>query len=147
MCVQRILGRDVYSDREKLAWSTVLATKGLRGFIDDLLASEEYLENFGKDTVPYQRRRILPQRSQGELPFARMPRYGEDYREKLEDLGYFQAKSGLAYNVKPAAWDWQKPPFPVGVQLAGKIFTITGAALLALGTVAVALSAWGVISL
>ena len=28
MCVQRILGREVYSDREKLAWSIVLATKG-----------------------------------------------------------------------------------------------------------------------
>lgn len=29
MCIQRVLGRDVYNDREKLAWSIVLATKGL----------------------------------------------------------------------------------------------------------------------
>ncbi|AUT01700.1 phycobilisome rod-core linker polypeptide CpcG [Nostoc sp. CENA543] len=83
ICIQRLLGRNVYSDREKLAWSTVLATKGLQGFIDTLINTEEYLSNFGYDTVPYQRRRILPQHAQGELPFARMSRYGEDYRNKL----------------------------------------------------------------
>ncbi|AKG22202.1 phycobilisome rod-core linker polypeptide [Calothrix sp. 336/3] len=83
ICIQRILGRNVYSDREKLAWSIVLATKGLQGLIDDLINTEEYLSNFGYNTVPYQRRRILPQRAQGELPFARMARYGEDYRDKL----------------------------------------------------------------
>ncbi|MBD2356238.1 phycobilisome rod-core linker polypeptide [Tolypothrix sp. FACHB-123] len=83
ICIQRLLGRNVYSDREKLAWSIVLATKGLLGFIDDLLNSEEYLSNFGYDTVPYQRRRILPQRTQGELPFARMARYGVEYRNQL----------------------------------------------------------------
>lgn len=83
LCVQRILGRQIYSDREKLAWSIVLATKGLQGFINDLLNSEEYQSNFGDDTVPYQRRRILPQRQQGELPFERMARYGTEYRDKL----------------------------------------------------------------
>ncbi len=83
ICIQRILGRNVYSDREKFSWSIVLATKGLQGFIDDLLNTEEYLSNFGYDTVPYQRRRILPQRAQGELPFARMARYGQEYRDKL----------------------------------------------------------------
>jgi phycobilisome rod-core linker protein len=54
MCIQRLLGRDVYNEREKIAWSIVLATKGLKGFIDDLLDSPEYLANFGYDTVPYQ---------------------------------------------------------------------------------------------
>jgi phycobilisome rod-core linker protein len=83
LCVQRILGRNIYSDREKLAWSIVLATKGLKGFINDLLNSEEYIDNFGDSTVPYQRRRVLPQRSQGELPFERMARYGTDYRDNL----------------------------------------------------------------
>lgn len=62
MSIQRLLGRNVYDNREKLAWSIILATKGLRGFIDELLNSEEYLNNFGFSTVPYQRRRILPQR-------------------------------------------------------------------------------------
>lgn len=83
MCVQRILGRDVYSDREKYSWSILLATQGLQGFIDALLDSEEYLSTFGDHTVPYQRRRILPQRIKGEPPFARMARYGTDYRDKL----------------------------------------------------------------
>jgi len=83
ICVQRVLGRQVYSDREKLAWSIVLATQGLQGFVDALLNSDEYSSNFGDHTVPYQRRRILPQRSQGDITFAHMARYGTDYRNKL----------------------------------------------------------------
>jgi phycobilisome rod-core linker protein len=82
--VQRVLGRDVYSEREKIAWSIVVATKGIVGFVDDLLGSDEYLEAFGYDTVPYQRRRVLPGRSEGELPFnIKSPRYDEYYRGKL----------------------------------------------------------------
>lgn len=81
ICVQRLLGRDVYSEREKIAWSIVIATKGVQGFIDELLDGEEYMSNFGYDTVPYQRRRILPQRPQGETPFnLKTPRYGPYYR-------------------------------------------------------------------
>lgn len=89
MCLQRVLGRDAYSQREKLSWSIVIATEGLEGFIDRLLNSEEYLNNFGDDILPYQRSRILPQRELGDLPLARMPRYGADYRAKLEKMGYF----------------------------------------------------------
>jgi phycobilisome rod-core linker protein len=83
MCIQRLLGRPVYNEREKLAWSIVLATKGLKGFIDELLDTQEYVSNFGDNIVPYQRRRILPQRLQGDLPFARMSRYDEDYRDRV----------------------------------------------------------------
>ncbi len=84
MCVQRILGRDVYSQREKIAWSIVIATKGVKGFIDQLLDSEEYLSNYGYDTVPYQRRRVLPQRVEGETPFnLKTPRYGAYHRSVL----------------------------------------------------------------
>ena len=83
ICIQRLLGRNVYSEREKLAWSIVLATQGLKGLVDALLSSEEYLTAFGDHTVPYQRRRILPQRSKGEVTFAHMARYGIDYRNKL----------------------------------------------------------------
>ncbi|MDJ0693380.1 phycobilisome rod-core linker polypeptide [Mastigocoleus sp. MO_188.B34] len=83
-CVQRVLGRDVYSEREKIAWSIVVATKGIKGFVDDLLDSDEYLDNFGYDTVPYQRRRSLPGRAEGERPFnIQSPRYDEYYRAKL----------------------------------------------------------------
>ena len=137
MCVQRILGRDVYQEKEKLAWSIVLATSGLQGFIDALLNSEEYMNNFGYDTVPYQRRRILPQRDSGELPFARMPRYGADHRAVLQEMGYFSGKIPSVQPYYP----------PAQVLLAGKIITIAGATILGLGTVAVALAAWGIISL
>lgn len=84
MCVQRILGRDVYNEREKIAWSIVIATKGVQGFIDALVNSDEYLENYGFDTVPYQRRRVLPQREEGEMPFnLKTPRYGTYHRSQL----------------------------------------------------------------
>ncbi|OLP19369.1 phycobilisome rod-core linker polypeptide CpcG [Leptolyngbya sp. 'hensonii'] len=108
ICIQRILGRSVYNNQEKLAWSIVLATKGLQSFIDALLSSEEYLDNFGDNTVPYQRRRILPQRTQGELPFARMARYGTDYRDKLPKP-ILMGRKGAA-RLDYYRWDWQKNP-------------------------------------
>lgn len=84
ICVQRVLGRDVYNEREKIAWSIVVAQKGIQGFVDALLGSDEYLNSFGFDTVPYQRRRILPQRAAGETPFnLDTPRYGEYHRGQL----------------------------------------------------------------
>ncbi len=83
-CVQRVLGRDVYNEREKIAWSIVVATKGIAGFAEALLDTDEYLENFGYDTVPFQRRRNLPGRPEGELPFnIQSPRYDGYYRAKL----------------------------------------------------------------
>lgn len=142
MCVQRVLGRETYSDREKLAWSTVLATKGLQGFVDDLLNRSEYLDNFGYDTVPYQRRRILPQHTQGEITFAHMPRYGADYLAKLEALGYFQNLSRVTWS--PAQWQDLPPGFARTIWGA---IAITGGVLLSAGAIAVALAAWGIISL
>ncbi|HEY9644131.1 MAG TPA: phycobilisome rod-core linker polypeptide [Coleofasciculaceae cyanobacterium] len=82
--VQRVLGRDVYGQQEKIAWSIVVATKGIVGFVDQLLNSDEYLQAFGYDTVPYQRRRVLPGRAEGELPFnIKSPRYDEYHRRQL----------------------------------------------------------------
>jgi phycobilisome rod-core linker protein len=114
LCIQRVLGRDVYNDCEKIAWSIVLATKGLQGFIDDLLDSEEYLSNFGEHTVPYQR-------SQGELPFARMARYDE----------YHLAQLPKPYLVSGLRWEWQKnPPKILGQIWGGTIWA--GAAFIVL---------------
>ena len=82
--VQRVLGRDVYGQKEKIAWSIVIATKGIVGFVDDLLNTDEYLEAFGYDTLPYQRRRVLPGRVEGERPFnITSPRYDAYHRAKL----------------------------------------------------------------
>jgi phycobilisome rod-core linker protein len=83
-CIQRVLGRDPYNEREKIAWSIKIGTKGREGFIDALLDSDEYMENFGYDIVPYQRRRVLAGRQTGERPFnIKSPRYDEYYRSIL----------------------------------------------------------------
>ena len=82
--VERVLGRKSHGQQEDIAWSIIVATKGIEGFVDALLESEEYLENFGYDTVPFQRRRILPGREKGERPTnIELPRYDEYYRNVL----------------------------------------------------------------
>ncbi|MEM8611622.1 MAG: phycobilisome rod-core linker polypeptide [Cyanobacteria bacterium P01_H01_bin.105] len=133
MCVQRVLGRQVYDQRETLAWSIVLATEGIQGFVDALLDSDEYMDNFGNDTVPYQRRRILPQQSMGELPFERMPRYGSEHLAKLNALGNdFSAERAVSDGLPPAV-----------IQKVGAVITIAGAVVLTSGIVAVILSWFG----
>jgi phycobilisome rod-core linker protein len=107
LCVQRILGRQTYNQREQMAWSIVLATQGLQSFISSLLNSEEYYSNFGENTVPYQRRRILPLQKKGELPFERMARYGRDYRDQLPrpsrytEFTFSQPADGLFTKFEP----------------------------------------------
>lgn len=74
--LKRFLGRAAYNKDEEIAWSIVIATKGLHGFIDALLDSDEYLENFGDDIVPFQRRRF------GSRPFNLVnPRYNAYWRD------------------------------------------------------------------
>ncbi len=135
MCVQRVLGRQVYNQRETLAWSIVLATEGIQGFVDALLNSNEYLDNFGEDTVPYQRRRILPQQTMGEIPFERMPRYGNDHLEQLTALGNnFSATGDFLFGDGLP---------PEGLRKVGAVITVTGALVLASGVLAVVLSWFG----
>jgi phycobilisome rod-core linker protein len=83
-CVERVLGRQVYHEAEQIAWSAIVMSKGLQGFIDQLLNSDEYIESFGENTVPYHRRRILPSRTTGEVPFnIASPRYDAYHRDQL----------------------------------------------------------------
>ncbi len=138
ICVQRVLGRPVYSDREKIAWSIVLATQGIQGFIDALLESDEYSSNFGENIVPYQRRRILPQREQGELPFERMPRYGTDYRDQLPPPSGVsgipsQGADGLFRGFEPFSWEQflRRANWPVVTGL-GALFVVLIALMLAI---------------
>ncbi|CCP38211.1 phycobilisome rod-core linker polypeptide (plastid) [Chondrus crispus] len=85
MCIQRVLGRDIYNEREKLAFSVLIGSKGLEFFVDVLLNSDEYVDNFGDNTIPYQRRRIIAQRSKGEIPFnLKTPRTGKEFLMKQE---------------------------------------------------------------
>nr|QCI07629.1 gbilisome rod-core linker polypeptide [Nitophyllum punctatum] len=105
MCIQRILGRDIYNDREKLAYAVIIGSKGLESFIDLLLDSEEYIENFGDNTVPYQRRRIIAQRNKGEIPFnLKTPRLDQTFLAKqgLPQLLW----SGTVHKFRPQE---QKP--------------------------------------
>ncbi len=130
ICIQRILGRNVYSEREKIAWSIVIATKGIQGFIDDLLNSAEYIDNFGDRTVPYQRRRILQQRTQGELPFERMARYDKYHLANIpKQSARFQGKG--AARLDYTLWEWQKTPPPAVVKV-GQGMIYAGAATIGL---------------
>jgi phycobilisome rod-core linker protein len=122
LCVQRILGREVFNEREKLAWSTILATQGLKKFIALLLDSQEYQDNFNDFTVPYQRRRILPQRELGALPFARIARYGDSYRQQLAELSDRYLGSS------------QEKPYELFI--AGMVLVIFAALFLTLGSLA-----------
>jgi phycobilisome rod-core linker protein len=80
--VGRVLGREVHGDQERIAWSIVIANQGLEGFVDALLNSQEYLEAFGLETVPYQRSRVLAGHAKPQLPFnQKAPRYDAYWRE------------------------------------------------------------------
>lgn len=81
---KRFLGRATYGKDEQIAWSIVIATSGLPGFIDAIVDSDEYRQNFGDYIVPYQRRRYK------ERPFNLVnPRYGDYWRDRtsLQSLG------------------------------------------------------------
>jgi phycobilisome rod-core linker protein len=83
VCLKRILGRAPYNKDEEIAWSIKIATKGLSGFIDALVDSEEYQSNFGNNTVPYQRRRYK------DRPFNLVtPSYADYWRDKEESARY-----------------------------------------------------------
>jgi len=74
---KRFLGRATYGKAEQIAWSIVIATRGLHGFIDTVVDSDEYRQNFGDYIVPYQRRRME------ERPFNLVnPRYSNYWRDR-----------------------------------------------------------------
>ena len=83
VCLKRLLGRNSYSKDEEIAWSIKVATLGWGNFVDALVDSEEYQNNFGDTTVPYQRRRFK------DRPINLVtPRYGNYWRDKLETERY-----------------------------------------------------------
>jgi phycobilisome rod-core linker protein len=108
-CIQKVLGRRVYSETEKIAWSAVVMTKGVKGFVDQLLNSEEYIENFGENIVPYHRRRILPSRVVGETPFnITSPRYDAYHRNQLgfpQPIWQEAVRNFRSYDTKPKTGD------------------------------------------
>jgi len=86
---KRFLGRATYSQDEQIAWSIVIATRGLHGFIDAVVDSDEYRQNFGDYIVPYQRRRMEAR------PFNLVnPRYSDYWRNRL-----MEREGGSHYTV------------------------------------------------
>jgi len=87
---KRFLGRATYGKDEQIAWSIVIATRGLHGFIDAVVDSDEYRQNFGDYIVPYQRRRM-----EGR-PFNLVnPRYTDYWRNRLierEGRSFYQVQ-------------------------------------------------------
>lgn len=88
---KRFLGRSTYNKDEQIAWSIVIATKGLSGFIDAVVDSDEYRQNFGDTIIPYQRRRYK------DRPFNLVnPRYSDYWRARQISYegSYYQVKRG-----------------------------------------------------
>lgn len=108
-CIERVLGRRVYSKAEQIAWSAIVMTKGVRGFVDELLNSDEYLESFGENIVPYHRRRLLPSQAVGEIPFnISSPRYDAYHRNQLgfpQPIWQEVVRSFRSYEQQPRIGD------------------------------------------
>ena len=125
--VGRVLGRPVHGEAERIAWSIVIAQKGLPGFVDALLDSPEYLENFGDDLVPYQRSRTLAGQATGTMPFNQQaPRYDRYWRETMAR----RAPAGSGSGWSPSG-GWPQPAWLAGqptpaVQNGWRWFVATG---------------------
>jgi phycobilisome core-membrane linker protein len=57
---KHFLGRAPLDQAEIRKYNQILATKGIKGFINSMVESVEYSEAFGEDTVPYNRFLTLP---------------------------------------------------------------------------------------
>ena len=112
--VGRVLGRPVHGERERIAWSIVIAEKGLAGLVDALLESPEYLSAFGMDQVPYQRSRTLAGQSVGERPFNQQaPRYDAYWRDtsaRRAPAGGLYSGAQFSGEASSPAWAGGQPP-------------------------------------
>ena len=81
----------------KLAWSIVLATKGLEGFVDALLNNEEYLSNFGDNVGALPAAAGAAPAGPGRsCPLSDCPATTRNHLRTLESLGYdFSADRSL----------------------------------------------------
>ncbi|HEY9812889.1 MAG TPA: phycobilisome rod-core linker polypeptide [Candidatus Sericytochromatia bacterium] len=107
LTLKRLLGRAPYNKDEEIAWSIKIATLGFDGFVEALINSEEYIENFGENIVPYQRRRYK------DRPFNLVtPRYADYWRDKQETESYkwgnVQNFLEMARSINPKAANFTK---------------------------------------
>ncbi len=131
--VERVLGRQIHGQAETIAWSIVIGEQGVRAMVDQLLASEEYTSNFGEDTVPFQRQRVLPGRRLGNQPLnITLPRYGAYHREVLASFppsqsGGFRVSGGMP--PKSVQNIWYGLILVGGFEVVRVLVTIMGAML------------------
>ena len=108
--VERVLGRQIHGEAEAIAWSIVIGEQGVGAMVDQLLASEDYNSNFGEDTVPFQRKRVLPGRRLGEKPLnITLPRYDDYHRQVLASFppsqtGGFRTSGSLPPETVQKIW-------------------------------------------
>ena len=145
--VGRVLGRPVHGQNERIAWSIVIAQQGLEGFVDALLNSDEYLEAFGIDQVPYQRSRVLAGRAVGDRPFNQQaPRYDAYWREisaKRAPAGPLRSGPDFSGALIAPTWVNGQPPelaqkiwygfIAIGALEVGRVLLTTVAAILSTG--------------
>ncbi|MFM7651996.1 MAG: phycobilisome rod-core linker polypeptide [Vulcanococcus sp.] len=113
--VGRVLGREVNGDQERIAWSIVIANQGLEGFVDTLLNSAEYIENFGLDIVPFQRSRVLVGHAKAATPFnQKAPRYNAYWRDisarRAPANPFAGGGAQFSHGQMSAAWVGGQPP-------------------------------------
>lgn len=76
---KHFLGRAPLNQAEIRTYNQILATKGIKGFINAMLSTVEYAEAFGEDTVPY---RLFP-----TLPAANFPNTERLYNQLTKQNG------------------------------------------------------------
>jgi phycobilisome rod-core linker protein len=119
--LKRFLGREPYSKQETIKWSIVIAEKGYHAFIDAVVDSPEYVEAFGTDSLPYQRRPLsqpynlvtpshavdwLPRRTDQRRP-------GEAYTGPMLGFGAVAAAVSTAA-VTPSTYTYVAPVYAAG---------------------------------
>ena len=132
--IGRVLGRFSYNDDELRSYSILIATNGFTSFVDTLLDSDEYINRFGYDCVPYQVKRVLPGRQEGTLPvYQALPRYSDDWKQQLINrLMMMSINDHIIYNrnkTKVAAFIYEKPK---GRSLIYWIIGLSSASIIAL---------------
>ncbi len=109
--IGRALGREPYSDQERIKYSIVIAESGFESFVDLILDSSEYLGNFGYDCVPYQRARTLKGWRTGEMPiYQKFPRYGADWRDSLASRAPSPNAIFVQFGKVSDTWQNGQPP-------------------------------------
>ncbi|MEM7348039.1 MAG: phycobilisome rod-core linker polypeptide [Chloroflexota bacterium] len=92
LCFERVLGRTA-TQTETFQWSSLLASKGLEEFAENLTNCDEYDQAFGDHIVPYRRSERISSSAQGlpafpkELSAKRYLGKGSTYQVPAEPIG------------------------------------------------------------